>query len=321
MLGQEFNRWISFDAWTLTTRYRYVRANSGAEIASHQQWQLNFRPRLKLDPKGKYSVAAVLATGNNFTSGYNNTGVGTGRGETNLYVKQLYLDARPTRHVEIQFGGVGFNTGENTEVTTFDADGYMTGERLIIRAPKKLWFDEVSVTNGYVGDVDQPSIFRRVHRLDESNYRQLLFRKQVTKRVGFSADHTYLRGADLIHQAVRVKPTSAFFSTLLFEAYERVSSPGGYGFNVFAERAASKRLAISGGFARIDKHLTLNADRFPPGKRLYLSAVYKLSPELSLTPFLIQGIGRLAAPGIPRTRLDVLFTWNVLETLRRHRVL
>lgn len=154
--------------------------------------------------------------------------------------------------------------------------------------PKKLWFDEVSVTNGHVGDVDQPSIFRRVHRLDESNYRQLLFRKQVTKRVGFSADHTYLRGADLIHQAVRVKPTGAFFSTLLFEAYERVSSPGGYGFNVFAERAASKRLAFSGGFARIDKHLTLNADRFPPGKRLYLSAVYKLSPELSLTPFLIK---------------------------------
>jgi hypothetical protein len=153
------------------------------------------------------------------------------------------------------------------------------------------------------------------------NYGQFLLRKQATKEVGFSADYTYFAGADIFHEAVRVKPKALFFTTLLFEAYQRIATRDGYGFDLFAERVVNKKFLVNGGFARLDRFLTLNADRFPPGKRVYASFVFKPNKEFTFQPIIINGVGRLPALATPRTRLDLVLTWNVLETLRRHRVL
>jgi hypothetical protein len=321
LLGPEFNRWVDIETWTLSTRYRYIRTDAGAVTSNQEQWQMQLRPRFKFDAKGKYSVGAFVETGNVFNGGWNNTGLGTGDLQTNLYVKHLYFDAKPSKTVEIQVGGIDINRGENSEITTWDNDGYITGERLLVRHPKALWFDEVSATNGYLGDLDHPSIFHRFHRLNESNYHQFLFRKQVTKEVGFSADYTFWQGADIMHEAVRVKPKDFFLTTVLFEAYHRVSNPEGNGFDAFGERVINKKFTVNGGFARVDRYLIQNADRFPPGKRIYASVFYRPNKEFTFQSGIIQGVGELPTPSTHRTRFEIIATWNVLETLHHHHIL
>ena len=150
-IGPEVKRWLDIDALNLGTRYRYIALANGT-AADQQQWQFVVRGRFKFDRKGRYSVNFGLFTGNAITAGWNNTGLGTGRGQTNLYLKQLYFSAKPIKEFEIQAGGLGLNNGENTEITGYDNDAYVTGERVIVRAPQKLYFDEISLTNGYLGD-------------------------------------------------------------------------------------------------------------------------------------------------------------------------
>jgi hypothetical protein len=70
--------------------------------------------------------------------------------------------------------------GESTEITGYDNDAYLTGQRVSVKRPKDLFFDEVSVTFAYLGDLTTPSITNRYHRLDEVNYRHLLASKKAT---------------------------------------------------------------------------------------------------------------------------------------------
>jgi hypothetical protein len=321
VIGKDIKRWFDIDVFSLATRYRYIRANNGSTLANQQQWQLQFRPRFKFDKKGDYSVFASVSTGNIFTTTWNNTGVGTGRHQTNLFVKHLYFDAKPSKKVELQFGGIDLNRGESTEVTTYDNDGYLTGERLVVRHPKALFFDEISLTNAYLGDTTKPSIFGRLHRLNEANYHQFLLRKQATKEIGLSADYTFWNGADILHQAIKAKPKGFFLTTMLFDAYERVSTPTGSGFNAFGERVINKYITVNGGFARIDRLLVLNADKFPPGKRAYASVSFRPNKEFSIAPFIAEGIGHLDRPSTHRTRFEIVFSWNVLESLRKHNII
>src|SRR5215207_2830545 len=89
-----FRRWVDIDALAVSTRYRYIENNAGVVTNNQNQWQFNGRGRFKFDRQGKYSVYAVVGTGFALTSGWNNTGWGTGNGQTNLFVKQLYFEAK-----------------------------------------------------------------------------------------------------------------------------------------------------------------------------------------------------------------------------------
>jgi hypothetical protein len=319
--GPEFKRWVDVDQLNLLTRYRYIRANNGDTLFNHEQWRVELRTRFKFDKAGRYSVNGTVFTGPAFTSGWNHLGPGTGNVQTNLWVKHLFFDAKPTKKIDVQFGGISINEGENSEVTAFDLDNYITGERVIIRAPKKLFFDEISATNAYLGDTSHPDVFHRLHRLNESNYHQFLVRKQVTKAVGFSTDYTFVSGTDTMHEAVRIKPKHFFLNTLLFDTYQRVDPLPDYGFDIFGEKIINKHITVNGGFARIDDHLILNGDKFPPGKRLYTTTIFKLCPDLTLSPVFVHAVGDLPTPTTHRTRFEIILNWNVLETLHRHHVL
>ena len=216
----------------------------------------------------------------------------------------------------MQIGGFYFNYGEATEAITYDNDSYLIGERIQVRNPKRLYFDEVSVTYGRVAEVTQPNVFKRFAHFGEQNYHQFLVRKQFSKLVGFSADYSFLAGVDAFHQAIRVKiPPKHPLDTFLFEQYERVDPDRSYGFNIFGEKKLNNMFTASGGFA--DVHIPLlNGDRFPPGKRLYFTGTMKISPEFSFLLQFTQGVGQIN-PIIPRTRLDIAFGYNILETLRK----
>jgi hypothetical protein len=321
-IGAEFKRWFDLDTFNLQTRYRYIATNSGRGNSSQQQWQLFIKGHFQLDNKAKYRVNWLIQTGNNFTAGWNNTGLGTGPPQTNIYVKQLYLDARPSKKFEIEVGGIDVNRGEASEAVTYDNDAYLTGERIIIRSPKTLYFDEISLTNAYLGDLSHPSVFQRLHHLAKSDYHQFLVRKQANKEIGFSVDYTFESGKDRLHEAVRLKaPKQLFFNTLLFESYQRLDPQRDAGFNAFAEKVANKWLTANGGFARTDRRITLNGDRFQPGHRVYIGMVIKLNHAFSFNPVLLHALGALPTASTHRTRLDLILSYNLLEDLRHHHIL
>ena len=320
ILNGDFKRWVEIDALALSTRYRYIKVDSGVITNNQNQWQFNGRGRFKFDPSGKYSVYTVAGTGYNIASGWNNTGWGTGDPQMNVFIKQLYFEAKPVKAIGIQVGGLGINNGEATEIVAYDNDAYMMGERVQFRSPKHLYFDEVSVTFGHVGDITLPNVFRRFKRLDEWNYHQTLVRKKLNNVVSFSADYTYEAGRDTLRQAVRFKPPKGKpLDTILFENYEQLSPVTGYGFNVAGEKQFWKKLTLTGGFAKIDQ-IMFNADRFPRGKRFYLNTNYRISREFSVSTALIQAVGDLPTPATPRTRLDIILTYNILESLKKHKV-
>ena len=317
---EKVKRWLEIGTLSISTRYRYIRSNADVTTANQLQFQFVGRGRFKFDPQGKYSVYVGLSTGATLTSGWNSTGWGTGDPQSNIYPKLLYFNAKPAKWIELQVGSIAPYNGENTEITGIDNDAYLTGARVQIRAPKLLYFDEITATNAYLGDVDKPNAFRRFKRLDESNYHQVTVRKQLNKQIGFSADYTFESGRDTFHQAVSIKtPTLRALDRILLENYQRVRPDNGYGFGLFGEKKLHDRFALSGGFARIDSPM-FNSDRFPPGKRLYLYSSLKLTREFSVSTALIQAVGELQTPTTPRTRLDIIFTCNLLETLRRLKI-
>jgi len=315
----EVKRWFDFETLTAATRFRYVNSDAG-QSTWPLQYQAVARWRFKFDSKAKYSVVGLITTGNNILSGWNLTGLGTGNGQARLYMKQLYFEAKPIKQLEVQVGGIAPNNGENTEVTGYDNDVYLMGERVKILHPKKLYFDEISLTNAFEGDIAEPNVFLRFKRLNKSNYHQILVRKTINKRVSFSADYTFDSGTDTLRQAVKVNvPELKLVDFLRFENYQRLDPNPGYGFGLTGEKKWTKRLSSIGGISKIS-HTLLNGDRYPRGTRVYFHTAYKITPELSVGPVIIQAIGQLDSPSLPRTRFELIASYNILEALRHHRI-
>ncbi len=309
-------RWLSLQAVSISSRYHFIDDSRGVTVANNNQYQVSFKGTLHLVEKDKLSIKAGVFSGNNFNGGWNASGLGSGDGQSNLFLKQLYLSAKPAQGVELQFGSLYFEYGESTEITSYDFDGYLTGERLKLTRPHQLFFDEVSVTFGYVGDLNQPGVNKRLRRLQQSNYHQFLVAKNLGKRTSISADYSFESGVDTFRQAIKVQTAGLrIMDTLHFENYQRTGFASGYGFGVYGEKNLSNRFSLGGGFARIDRS-GLNSDRFARGRRIHLNSHITLNPEMSLTVSFTQAIAN-DQPTLPSTRLDLAINYNLLETLKK----
>lgn len=314
----KIKRWFEFDQLTIATRYHFIENENNGKAANNDQYQFVAKFKFKFDRQAKYNLVGNFSTGSTFTTSWNATGWGTGKSQKNFNLRQLYFDAKPDKAVEIQIGGLYENYGESSEAISYDNDSYLTGERLQIRLPKRLYFDEVSLTLARVADINVPDVFRRFRHFGKQNYHQFLVRKQFGKSVGFSADYTAESGVDTFHQAWKFKlPAKSFIDTFLFEQYERVDPDRNYGFNAYGEKKLTKIFTIGSGLADI-RIKALNGDRFVPGKRAYLNGVAKLNREFTVTALFTQGVGTIA-PNVARTRLDFILTYNILESLKRTR--
>jgi hypothetical protein len=313
-----FSRWFELQAASLGLRYRSTDDDSGTTTFDGMQHKENVKARFKFDAEGKYSVNAGLASGNSFTGSWNNTGVGTGSPFTNVYLKQLYFAAKPVRGVELQYGGLGFLRGEGTEITTYDEDGYIVGQRVTVKRPENLFFDEVSVTYGYLGDLTKPSVTKRFGRLDESNYHQFLVSKKAGKRAVVSADYTMQSGVETLRQAVSVKVGELrVVDSVRFENYQRVDVKPDYGFAVTAEKAVVERVTVAAGYASIDPNYGgLNADRFNKGNRVFAGGNVTITPELSVSLFAQRAVGNDVFIS-NRSRFDAILNFNVLKAFQR----
>lgn len=311
-------RWFELQTATLSTRYRYIENSAGATTFNHMQHNEAFKGRFKFDAAGRYSVNAGLFTGNSFTGSWNNTGAGTGKPVTNLYLKQLYFSAKPVRGVELQYGGLYILRGESTEITSYDNDGFIMGERITLNRPKELFFDEVSVTYAHLGDLNNPDVTERLDRLDQSNYHQFLVSKKIGKRAVVSADYTFQSGVETLRQGVKLNtPELRVIDSLRFENYQRTDISPDYGFAVAGEKTLFKRLNLAGGYARIDPNYGgLNFDRFNTGKRIYVTGTYVISPEFSVSTFATRAVANDFALS-NRNRFDLVFSYNLLKSLQR----
>src|SRR5581483_7206154 len=277
-----FERWVDLQTATFQTRYRYIETSAGVVSTRQGQDSGGIKARVKIDPKGRFSVNAGIATGNGFTSGWNNMGVGTGDRVDTWYLKQLFLAAAPVKGLEFSYGGIAPVRGESTEITSWDNDGYLLGERVTVKIPKEMYFDEISATTGYLGDTTMSSFSGRYRNIDQVNYRHFLVSKKFSSALTVSTDYTWLSGVGTLRTAFSAKVPAVVVDTVRWEQYKRFGTTGAFGFAAYGERNLGSRFAVGGGYADIDANYGgLNADRFNKGRRVYETGTVKLTKEFS----------------------------------------
>lgn len=317
-------RWLDVQHLLLAGRYRRITASDDETIANGVQWRGQVRARFLIDPAARLSVHAGAFTGNGFTSGWDNTGIGTGSPSGAFAVKQLFLEVEPGLGVGVQAGSLYINRGETSEILSYDNDAYLMGERVQWR-PSSGPVTALTATSGYIGDLEMPNVFHRFRHLDEWNYGQLLVEARLTPSVEISADYTYEDTRDWVREGVRIAlpERSRVVRAIRAEAYQRVSDEKGMGVNLAADLRVTARFDVTGGFDHVDRHYEsvrgfgpLNADRFETGSRVYDMGTYRLTPDLSVGWFHDVSV----ATGYPHEnhqRFEVLATINPTATLRR----
>ncbi len=315
----KLSRWFELQTGTVALRQRTIFNSRDVRTGSAIQDSGQFKGRFKFDRKGRYTVNAVYASGNAFTSGWNNTGVGTGDSFNHWYLKQLYAAAIPAPGVEVSVGGFGFVRGEATEITTYDNDAYLVGERLSVKRPKDFFLDEFGVTSAYLGDLNSPSITNRYQRLTgEPNYVQFFATKKITRQVTASTEYSRLTGVPTFRFAITAKTAPlVVVDSVRLEQYFRRDPKGGSGYALYGEKAVTRWFAAGFGYASIDNLApTTNADRFARGKRFYETATVKLTPEFGIQFFWTQAAHNTIV--IPNNnRMDLILTFNALSGFQR----
>lgn len=332
----KFCRWIDLQTATLATRFRWVQSNQevtrsmlktqpyltvGEKIQVKQlQQQQIYEFNFKFDEKGRYKIHTRLSSGRYFTRSFSETGWGdqfNGEGSWMIYPRQFYFSAEPVKGLELQYGGLDINRGESTENTTYDNDGYITGQRIKLKRPDKLWFDEVSVTYAYFGGLYSPSFFDRAEHLDKANYHQFLLKKKFGSRISASADYTSQNTISHLREAMVIQtPELKIVDSIRVEGYHRLEDYRGVkhssGYNIQVEKTIKNKLWLQGGLANEDyrynvltiedynylkpKYIqaagTLTADRMIRGFSPYLNWKYRLTDEFSLFGFLTMDINK-----------------------------
>ena len=357
-------RWLDLKTLSHSERYRNAFDVGGYHSFDNAQQRSLIEGKIKLDAEGRYDIGFRASSGRYFNWGYGSyTGEGyfqrvsspASRASLNtpaesletirsvysdpagfslatqilsngweFYMRELYLSATPVKPVTVEFGSFGIERGYATEITTFDEDGYLSGERVRFHDARHLFFDEVGFTNAYFGDIATVNLFARGSSLGNFNYRQLFAKKRWNDRFAFSGEYTWQTGTDTVREAAVVAtPELKVIDSARFEAYERLNSvtfpglahsPVGpvpaltvNGASGFAVAAAKKVGRISGdfGFATVDSDYTvyansrflhavgfsLNGDTYGLGNRPFMHASYTMAPGVSAFGFYTHEVG------------------------------
>ncbi len=241
-----------------------------------------------------------------------------------FYMRELYFSATPVKPVTVEFGSIGIEHGYSSEITSFDDDGYISGERIRLHDSKHLFFDEIGFTNAYFGDITTPNLFDRGSSLKNLDYRQVSAKKRLNERLALSGDYTWQSGTDTLREAFVVKtPEVKFVDSVRFEAYERLNSltfaglaksrvgpipaltvNGASGFAVAIDKKF-RNLSGDFGFATVDSDyavylnsrfihsvgFSLNGDTYGLGNRAFTHASYKIAPGVTAFGFFTHEVG------------------------------
>lgn len=335
-------RWLDLTEMSESQRYRRSYDENDSDLFNNAQERTALSGHVKLDKKGDYFIGFRATSGrffnwsyadymghdflyfagksiNNFTpaevaafySAYaadpGHSGLTFNANGWHFYMRDLYFSATPIKQATLEFGSFGIERGYSTEITTFDDDGYIAGERLRLNDKKHLLVDEVSFTSAYLGDIVTPSFFSRGSRLSQSNYRQIAAKKLIANRVGVSAEYNWISKTSTLREAAVIKtPELKAVDDVHVELYQRVNSvtlqgedvAGGNGFATFVAKKVGK---VSGdfGYASIDNHygvyensrfleavgFSLNGDTYSTGNRVFAHASVRINPTVSVFGF------------------------------------
>jgi len=357
-------RWLDLKTFSHTERYRNAYSVGDYRMFDNAQQRSLIEGKIKLDPQGRYAIGFRASSGGYFNWAFGSyTGesflarlsdpafalkyctpaeyyalaqaefadpAGSVLSQAlvsngwHFYMRELYFSATPVKPVTVEFGSFGFERGLSTEITTFDEDGYLSGERIRFHDPKHLFFDEVGFTNAYFGDIATPNLFDRGSSLTKFNYRQAFAKKQLNKWLGFSGEYTWQTGIDTLREAaVIATKESRVVDSVRVEAYHRLNTitypgvaqspigpipavavPGASGFAVAAEKSLG-RMSGDLGYASVDQHYSvysdgrlfeagsfpLNGDAYGQGNRIFAHASYKIAPGVTAFGFYTHEVG------------------------------
>ena len=317
---ERIGRWFEVQNTTLNLRYRFIDTTAGVTTTNQLQHRETVRGRVKFDKSARFTWNFGVFTGTRFSSGWDNTGWGIAGAQKNFAFKASYVSAMPVAGVEAQYGGFYFLRGESTEVTTYDEDGYLIGQRVSVKRPKQLYLDEISATVGYLApDPREIPISKRTKYLNDApNYRHFLVDKKFGKRAGLSVDFTSAAGARTWRQGITLKtPELRVIDTVILEVYERTNQTADQGFALTLDKAVHKKVSTNFGYASIDtRYGILNADRFQVGNRVFAMVIYNITPEFLASAFITRAVGN-DVPLAQRTLSNIVFTYNALPALKR----
>ncbi len=247
--------------------------------------------------------------------------MGTGDPTWDFRVRRLWVRAVPVDGLELSAGSFDVLRGETSEIMSYDNDAFMQGYRVSVKRPARAFFDEISVTAGYLGDFSQPNVFKRFKWMDNHNYTQALVAKRVSKIFAASVDWTSIDHVDIVREGVRIGTKDlvpGVIDDVRVQAYQRTDAPTGTGVSVEGERMFSTRAMAYGGYAHVDRHnALLNGDRYGLGHRGYVGGSINLLPELMLAVFYTHAFANEYAIA-NHQRLDVVLSYNVLKALQQH---
>jgi hypothetical protein len=315
-----FSRWVDLQTATIYTRYRFIENSADRVTSNHLQYKQAVRARFNADAAKKITLNVGLFSGSSFISTWNNWGPGTGDFDgKNNYLKQLFVAAVPLRDVEIQAGGLYVRRGEDDDITTFDEDGYLVGERLTIRRPDRLFLNEITVTRASLGPFNEPNLWDRWQQWSSPNYAQFLIVKRLHRAVAASLDFSTQAGATTIRAAATVRlPRAAPVQTIKYEQYVRTNHHEAAGFAAWGERALGSKSRLQAGYATIDQYYGgWNADRIQSGRRFF--ALWNLTIGRGLGAQLFATEALSSSYPLPlKRRYEAVVSYDLLAELRRH---
>jgi hypothetical protein len=338
-------RWLDLDTLSWAGRYRSSVNTNGRHMFDFGQDRYIASGKVKLDEQGKYTINFHASSGRYFNWAYADevggdyaqaviairpyrtpayvaavtaalaadpdgatykAGFPTRGGY--FYLRQLYASATPIKEVTFEFGSLAIDHGQNSEITSFDDDGYISGERVRVQDPKHLFFDRVGATWAFIGNSLTPNFFARGGDLAHSNYAQYLVEKKLGKQVTASTDFTEIRGTHTWREGVSVRmPKGQVLDSVLVELYQRMNTINisgtdfgtGNGFAVSATKNILKRVEFTGGYDTVDRNYGVysgsiylavtgfgwNGDVYANGRRGFAKANVKLGKGMTAFGF------------------------------------
>ena len=339
------SRWLDVNALSFSMRYRNQFDEDSYHIFNFGQERTLADGRFKFDREGKYAIAFHASSGRYFNWAYADVAGGSEADQNSglirhftraqlltlaayrnidpfvaqvanhlasrgweFYLRQLYFSASPVKQLTFEYGSLGIDHGVNSEITSFDDDGYISGGRVRVKDPNHLYLDEVSATFAYFGDIVTPNFFARGDTLTENNYRQFMGQKHFGRRLRASVDYTWLNGTHTMREGLSARvPEVRFIDSARLELYQRTNDlyfrtydfHSGSGVSFTGSKTFKKTVQIEGGYANIDRYYTaylgspvasafgfaLNGDAYSLGNRAFTRVNIKASPYLNLFGF------------------------------------
>lgn len=310
-------RWLDAQAVAVRGRYNFIEAAGDETVQNRLQTQIQIKGRFKIDEAGRYSVHAGLFTGGAFDSGWNPTGIGTGQGTANIYLKQLFVAAEPWTGIELQYGSLYPERGESTEITTYDNDGYVTAGRVNLRRPQQLFFDDVTVSVGYIGYRSEPFVFDRTGAFSRQNYWQVMASKEVLPGLTLSTDYSVVENDGMLREGVKWRVEQPWVDSLAGEFGVRLRGGSHQTAFAFSGEKRIARVTVQIGYASVDPSFaTFNGDPYGVGDRVFTTGSIPLPLDLSASWFAQKEID---PPASSRNdvRVDLVLSWDALKTLKR----